>query len=279
MMMLSKREKKIRTAELIRRLSDEYQNILFADFYRVPADLMQRIRASLRGSAKILVSKRRIAEKALKDKKGFNNVGGLPRNLALIFTNENVFDIYSKISNMTTNVFARPGEIAESDIVIPKGPTDLMPGPVLNDLKAMGIPTKIKGGKVEIEEDTVVVKAGDLIPRHVAEVLRALKIAPIEVRLRIKAALDRDGVVYREDVLSTTEEEICRMVADASARAIVVAIELGELNERTANVLISRAYMNAINIAAEIGFITDKTAEMLLIKAIIRAKALSSYIS
>ncbi|MGB9631350.1 MAG: 50S ribosomal protein L10, partial [Candidatus Methanodesulfokora sp.] len=196
-----------------------------------------------------------------------------------IFTNENVFDIYSKISNMTTNVFARPGEIAESDIVIPKGPTDLMPGPVLNDLKAMGIPTKIKGGKVEIEEDTVVVKAGDLIPRHVAEVLRALKIAPIEVRLRIKAALDRDGVVYREDVLSTTEEEICRMVADASARAIVVAIELGELNERTANVLISRAYMNAINIAAEIGFITDKTAEMLLIKAIMRAKALSSYIS
>ncbi|MGC9103465.1 MAG: 50S ribosomal protein L10 [Candidatus Methanodesulfokora sp.] len=279
MMMLSKREKKIRTAELIRRLSDEYQNILFADFYRVPADLMQRIRASLRGSAKILVSKKRIAEKALKDKKGFNNIGGLPRNLALIFTNENVFDIYSKISNMTTNVFARPGEIAESDIVIPKGPTDLMPGPVLNDLKAMGIPTKIKGGKVEIEEDTVVVKAGDLIPRHVAEVLRALKIAPIEVRLRIKAALDRDGVVYREDVLSTTEEEICRMVADASARAIVVAIELGELNERTANVLISRAYMNAINIAAEIGFITDKTAEMLLIKAIMRAKALSSYIS
>ena len=279
MMVLSKKEKKIRTAELIRRLSSEYQNILFADFYRVPADLMQRIRASLRGSAKILVSKRRIAEKALKDKKGFDSIGELPRNLALIFTNESVFEIYSKVSGMTTKVFVRPGEVAESDIVIPKGPTDLMPGPVLNDLKAMGIPTKIKGGKVEIEEDTVVVKAGDLIPRHVAEVLRALKIAPREVKLRIKTALDKDGVVYKEDVLSTTEEEIYGMVADASARAIAIAIELGELNERTANVLISRAYMNAINLATEVGIITDKTAEMLLIKAIMRAKTLSSYVS
>lgn len=278
-MMLSKRERKIRTAELIRRLSDEYQNILFADFYRVPAELMQRIRSSLRGSARILVSKRRIAEKALKDRKGFDRIEELPRNLALIFTNESIFEIYSRISSMTTNVFVRPGEIAESDIIIPKGPTDLMPGPVLNDLKAMGIPTKIKGGKVEIEEDTVVVKAGDLIPRHVAEVLRALKIAPMEVRLRVKAAIDRDGVLYREDVLSTKEEDIYRMVADASARAIAVAIELGELSDRTVNVLVSRAYLNAINLAAEIGFITDKTAERLLIKAVMRAKTLSSYIS
>jgi large subunit ribosomal protein L10 len=279
MMILSKKEKKIRTAELIRKLSEEYQNVLFADFYRVPADLMQRIRASLRGSARILVSKRRIAEKALKDRKGFDGIGELPRNLALIFTNEDLFEIYSRISSMTTNVFVRPGEVAESDITIPKGPTDLMPGPVLNDLKAMGIPTKIKGGKVEIEEDTVVVKAGDLVPRHVAEVLRALKIAPMEVRLRIKAALDKDGVVYREEILSTTKEEIYKMVADASARAIAVAIELGELNDRTVNVLIPRAYMNAINLAAEIGFITDKTAEMLLIKAVMRAKALSSCVS
>jgi large subunit ribosomal protein L10 len=279
MMILSRKEKKIRAAELVRKLSEEYQNILFADFYRVPADLMQRIRASLRGSARILVSKRRIAEKALKDRKGFDNIRELPRNLALIFTNEGLFEIYSRVSSMTANVFVRPGEIAESDIIIPKGPTDLMPGPVLNDLKAMGIPTKIKGGKVEIEEDTAVVKAGDLIPRHVAEVLRALKIAPMEVRLRIKAALDEDGVVYREEVLSTTKEEMYKMVADASARAIAIAIELGELNDRTVNVLVPRAYMNAINLAAEIGLITDKTAEMLLIKAVMRAKALSSCIS
>jgi len=101
----------------------------------------------------------------------------------------------------------------------------------------------------------------------------------MEVRLRIKAALDKDGVVYGEEILSTTKEEIYKMVADASARAIAVAIELGELNDRTVNVLIPRAYMNAINIAAEIGFITDKTAEMLLIKAVMRAKALSSCVS
>ncbi len=276
------RARKAKMMERFAELVKEYPTIMFADFARVPANHFQHVRKELSPDIRFFVIKRRLVSKVAieMDRKGLDKLlKHMPLNLVVIFSKKDPFETYRLVTERKASVFLKPGDVAEDDVIIPKGPTDIAPGPILTDLRAMGIPTKIQGGKIAITENFTIAKKGETISPQVADLLRNLNIKPLKVGFRVTAAIDNEGLLYLPEVLSITREDIANMLAKAHAAALSVALEIGEINRYTVRPLTEKAVRNALNLALEIEWISDETIPYLIRKAATVAKALREKVS
>jgi len=281
MKLISKKALKAKQIERIKKLAKEYPVILFADFERVPANAFQRLRKELAPETKLVVVKKKLVPLAFKEvnRPGLQKLlEYVPNNLVIVFSKRSPTKIYRQLVENKINVFVKPNDIAQKDIVIPEGPTDLMPGPILTDLRALGVKTKIKGSKVWIDAEKLLVKAGERIDAAIADVLHKLGIKAMEVYIRPSAAVDADGILYLPEVLSMTSDKVEQMMKEALQNAFKLALELGEIDKSTVGVLMQKAYAHALSLATEIGWISPETLPELLKKAYIQAKLLQEKI-
>lgn len=273
------RQRKERMVQRIVENLREYPTVMFADFGRSPADYLQRLRKELAPDTKLMVVKKRLVPIAFSNadfRKGLNILlDHIPQRLMIIFSKEKPWRLYQKLRGMTTYVDILPGEVAKEDIVIPAGPTDLAPGPILTDLRALGIPTKIIGGKISISENFVIVKKGERVQSQIAEILRALGIKPVEVHLEITGAVDAEGIFWSPEVLAKTQEEILEELREAASAGVALAVEQGIVTDKTAELIMRRAVQRALALATEVGWVTPETANIIIQKAVMRARALS----
>lgn len=276
---------RLRKARLIERfieLAKDYPTIMLADFTRIPADHFQRVRKELAPDIKFFVIKKRLAQKAAErmDRKGIQELlKRTPTNLVAIFSKKDPFETYKLVTERKAEVFLKPGDVAEEDIVIPKGPTDIAPGPILTDLRAMGVPTKIQGGKIAISQDFTILKKGEVASSQVADLLRNLNLKPLKVEFKVTAAIDEDGLVYLPELLAITREDIIEMLAKAHMASLNLALELGEINRHTVKPLTQRAVARALALALEVRWLSDKTIPLLIRRAAVAAKVLKEKVS
>ncbi|MFU2191612.1 50S ribosomal protein L10, partial [Methanobacterium sp. MZD130B] len=148
----------------LKTLIESHPVVGMADLSDIPAPQLQKMRQSLRGSAKIKMSRKTLMDLALNDSEKTkvealtNHMDGQP---ALIFTEMNPFKLYKILEGSKTPAPARAGSISLNDIVVPKGDTGFMPGPILGELQKIGIPAKIEKGKIVITEDKTIVAEGE----------------------------------------------------------------------------------------------------------------------
>ncbi len=148
----------------LKTLIESHPVVGMADLSDIPAPQLQKMRQSLRGSAKIKMSRKTLMDLALNDSEKTkvealtNHMDGQP---ALIFTEMNPFKLYKILEGSKGS--ARAGSISLNDIVVPKGDTGFMPGPILGELQKIGIPAKIEKGKIVITEDKTIVAEGEEI--------------------------------------------------------------------------------------------------------------------
>ncbi|NJE77451.1 50S ribosomal protein L10, partial [Thermococcus sp. ES12] len=138
------------------------------------------------------------------------------------------------------------------DVVVPAGPTPLSPGPVVGEMQALGIPARIERGKVTIQKDTVVLKAGEIITPQLANILNKLGIEPLEVGLNLLAAYE-DGIIYTPEVLAIDEEEYINMLQQAYMHAFNLSVNIAYPTAQTIEAIIQKAFLNAKSVAVEAG--------------------------
>jgi large subunit ribosomal protein LP0 len=80
-------------------------------------------------------------------------------NVGFVFTNEDLKDIRSLILDNRVAAPARPGAVAPGDVYIPAGNTGMEPGKT-SFFQALGVPTKIARGTIEITADLKLIEAG-----------------------------------------------------------------------------------------------------------------------
>jgi large subunit ribosomal protein L10 len=249
-----------------------------ADLSDIPAPQLQKMRQSLRGSAKLKMSRKTLMDLALNDS-GKTNVKVLVDHMdgqpALIFTEMNPFKLYKILEGSKTPAPARAGSIAIDDIVVPKGDTGFMPGPILGELQKIGIPAKIEKGKIVITEDKTIVAEGDVISRDVAGMLTRLDIYPMEVGINLKAAYE-DETVYTSDVLFIDEDKTISDVQKAYTQALNLSVNAVVFNSVSTPVIISKAAGEALNLAFNAEVLTSKTTDLLLAKAYSQMLAVAS---
>ena len=242
------KEEKIKKVEEIKRLLEGYRVIGLIDMFKFPSKQLQEIRKNVRSEALLKMCKKSLLQIALEKANMKMLIELLPQQPALVFTNLEPFKFYKKISALKSPTFAKEGDIAESDIIVKAGSTNLLPGPVISELSRVGIPAGVEQGKIAIKKGVTVAKKGEKISKELASVLRKLGIQPITISLNI-VAIYENGNVYSKDILE------------------LVNIYPQKLSE---------AYNHALNLSINVCYPTKENIKFLLVKAFNNAKALES---
>lgn len=274
---------KIETVEELARLVCDHPVVAVAGFRGLPAAQFQGMRQALRGQAELKVAKNNLLllamEEAAGDVEGLADLEAHIEDQTVVIASDlDPFKLFRIILANKSKAPAKGGEVAEEDIVVPKGETPFPPGPIVGDLQQAGIPAAIEGGKVVVKQDKVLVEEGDSIPRDVAQALTRLDIHPVTVGLEFRAAL-QDGTVFLRDVLDVDLEAFRTDVHSAIARADNLAVELAYAAPRTVPLLLSKAQTGAVALAVEAGVLTEETAPTVLGRAQAGAQAIWAQLS
>jgi large subunit ribosomal protein L10 len=176
-----------------------YKYFIIADLFKIKSADLQALRKIFYDSLKFKVVKNSLFRVALKKVYEENTVKKLEPYLhkqnIFIFSNANPYEIYLQLEKNKIKTAAKPGDIAEEDIIIPAGNTGITPGPVMSKFSKLKIPTKVEEGAITVTKDTVVVKKGDKISSEVVELLNLLGIKPISVTLKLKYGFDGKNII------------------------------------------------------------------------------------
>ncbi len=248
----------------------------------IPGTQINNIRRSLRGSAKLIVSKNTLMAIALKNldskKKNLKELANfISDQSALILSNEDPFKLAKIVEKSRTNTVPKGGELAPDDIIVPAGETDFKPGPIVSDLQKVGIPAAIEKGKVVIKKDTLVVKKGEKINKELAQMLAKLDIRPIPVGLEIRAFYE-DEFIFKKDVLETDPEKILNDLKASAMNAFNLSLNIKYFTKQTVPIFIAQAYMDALSLGINIEYFTPDTIKHLLAKANLQAMAIKNKI-
>lgn len=240
------------------------------DLQNLPAQQLQKMRLTLKKkNVSIIMARKRLLKRALTESKKANieqlseKIKGMP---ALLFSKDNPFTLYSTIQKNKSEAPAKAGQISPRDIVVKAGPTSFAPGPIISELAAVGIKTKVEAGKLAVIADTVLVKEGQVINTKVAETLKRLDIRPMEIGLDLVAVWE-NGLVFQAKQLHIDEAEYGRNITQAAQWAINLALEAAYPTAATKELLLQKAFREAKAVALESNIINDVTRDELLAKA------------
>ncbi|AIF68883.1 50S ribosomal protein L10 [Palaeococcus pacificus DY20341] len=266
-------EWKKKEVEELANLIKSYPVIALVNVADVPAYPLSKMRETLKEQGVLRVSRNTLIDLAIK--KAAQDIGKpeleelakhIQGGAAILATNINPFKLYKFLQESKKPAPAKPGAVVNKDVVIPAGPTSLAPGPVVGEMQALGIPARIEKGKVSIQKETVVLKAGETITPQLANILNKLGIEPLEVGLELLAAYE-DGLVYGPDVLAIDEEQYIQMLQQAYMHAFNLSVNVAYPTKQTIEAIIQKAFMGAKNVAVEANYITKDTAGDILGKA------------
>lgn len=268
--------KKEAIVERVDGLARKYPVLAVTGLSKVRATQLMAVRKALRGHAEVLVVKNTLAILGLK-KAGIKNADQLLSHLtgqnALIFSTYDPFKLFLTLDKNKVYLPARAGDVAPEDIMVPAGNTGLPAGPILSEFREAGIQTKIEGGSIWVNRDSVAVKRGVTISPKLASLLSKLNIKPIKAGLSIALAYE-NGLIYAGELVAIDLEKYRQSLLQAYSSSRALAIVVGYVTKETAPEILASAYRQAVSVAVEAGFITPETAPRILAKAEAEASAL-----
>ena len=239
--------------------------VAVAEVSGIPAPQMQQMRASLRGSVVVLGSKNRLLAIAIKEAaKQRPGLEGLADKLhgqsVILATKNNPFKLFKALKAGASMAPLKANTLAPHDIVIPKGPTPFGPGPIVGELQKVGISAKIEAGKVVIAKESTPVKAGGLVSAELASMLAKLEIRPLELKIDLKAAFEKD-TLFLPEALAVDETVIMAQMGLAVRTANELSLQMAWITPQTADALLGRAYKQAIALVLEGGLEVDEAVK------------------
>ena len=259
----------------------QYKVVGIADIYKLPSSQYQEIKHKIKDKANIRVVKKRVLMKAFE-------LANMPEKAkevlessiitGLILSNENPFKLYKFTEKNKSLTFAKAGDIAPQDIIVPEGDTGLPPGPIIGELKAAGIKARIQGNSIVVQEDSLVVKKGEEINEQVANILMKLNIKPIEIGINISAMIE-EGIVYEKSILAVDEQQYFEDVVAAANQAFNLAYHADYPIKEVVELKVVEAAQNAFNLAYNADYVTKEVIDALLQKANTKAYAVASELS
>jgi large subunit ribosomal protein L10 len=183
-----------------------------------------------------------------------------------LFTDLNPFKLALLLEKGKVKTFAKAGDVAAMDVVIPSSNTGQPPGPVISQLNAVGLPTRIENGSVWISKDTLVVRRGEIINDRLAGVLSKLGIKAVELGISMRAVYD-NGLIITGNQLVVDVPATKKSVETSQQEAFALALEIGYASKDTIKPLLQRAHQKALALAVGAAIPTKETIGDLIRKA------------
>lgn len=262
--------KKDMVSEIVKDIM-ENPVVAVVDLHGIPAPQIQSMRADIREHAKLKMTKNNLMvlalEEAAKQKPGIEKLKeSVHGQCAIMATDMNPFKLCKKLESTMTPAAIKAGQLAPTDITVPKGPTPFGPGPMIGELQKIGLPAAIEAGKIAVKKDTTLVKAGEPVPPGVAAMLPKLNILPMTVGMDLRTVFE-DGTVYGKDVLAIPDDYYATMFATAAYNARALAIDISWTTKETIVPLVTKAFREAMGLSISAAIPTKENIKILLAKA------------
>lgn len=170
-------------------------------------------------------------------------------NVGFIFTNADLNKTRDVILAEKVAAPARAGAVAPADVYVPAGNTGMEPGKT-SFFQALGVPTKIARGTIEITTDLKLVEAGTKVGASEATLLNMLNISPFTYGMSISQVYD-GGQTFNPSVLDIKEDQL--FAALNSAIQTITTISLAANYPTLPSVMhtLINGYKNVVSVALE----------------------------
>jgi large subunit ribosomal protein L10 len=262
-------EEKIGEVEEIKELLKGYKSIGLASLQKVRAAQLQELKKSLAGKVYMRVLKNTLTKLAIEnmEKDDLKKLGEYLEGANLfLFTDLNPFKLALLLERGKVKTTAKSGDIAAMDVVIPEGSTGQPPGPIISQLNAVGLPTRIESGSVWVSKDTLVVRKGEPINERLAALLSKLGIKAVEAGLSMKAVLD-EGLIITGDLLKIDVEATRKSIEDSNSEALALTLSIAYPTSDNMNMLLQIAHKEAFALSLNAAVPTKETIADLIRKA------------
>ncbi len=248
-------EYKKKAVKELSQLISNSKTILVASIKNLPSSEFQEIGKKLRSKAIVKVPKKSLILRAIEESKNekLKEIEEeLKDSFAILFSDIDSYELAGELLKNKSPAKAKPGQIAEEDLIIPAGPTELTPGPAISELGALGIQIQIKAGKIEIAKEKLITKKGEAISQGACDILGKLDIKPFSVGYIPLSAFDNNSGVLYKNIEIDTEKAVSELL---------------------------ECYSKALPFAVNVGYATQETIKHILTKVAIQEKALLQKIS
>ncbi len=240
-------EKKKETVKELTNLIKGKRTILIVSIKSIPTSQFQEITKKLRGKAIVKVPKKNLIFHALEnsgDEKIKKIEEEIKDNVAILFSDMDCFELAAEIVRNKTPAKAKTGQEAPEDIEVPAGPTELVPGPAISELGALGIQIQIDKGKITIKEPKIIVEKGHKISSGAADIMNKLDIKPFSISLVPLVGYDsHEKKLYLN--IQIDKEKTIENLKEAFGKALPFAVDIGYVCDDTISFLIRKAGRDA----------------------------------
>jgi large subunit ribosomal protein L10 len=263
------------------KLLRQYRVIGVASLQKVRASQLQELKKKLQKDAYVRVIKNTLMKRAIENVEEKRELKKLEKYLTgsnvFLFTNMNPFKLALLLEKSKVRLIAKAGDVASFDVIVPAGNTGLPPGPIISQLNAVGLPTRIESGSVWITKDTLVARKGETISEKLASVLSKLGIKAVEAGLTLKAVYD-DGLLIEGEQLTLNIDETKKQFETAQTEAFKLSIGIAYPTKENIQILLQIAHTEAHALSIGAAIPTKETIKDLIRKAYLEMLSLSSRI-
>jgi large subunit ribosomal protein LP0 len=253
------RAQKAEYFEKIKDLVETYKSCFIVTVDNVGSQQMHLIRKSLRGDAVVLLGKNTMVRRALRqfaaDIPELDRLLPLVRgNMGFVFTNNDLKDIRERILANKVAAPARAGALAPLDVYVEAGNTGMDPSKT-SFFQALGVPTKIARGTIEIVSQVHLVKAGTKVGASEATLLNMLNISPFTYGMKVVNVYD-NGQVFGPEVLDITDDVLIGHFMSAVRNVACISLAANYPTIVSVMHSVINAYKNllAVSVATEYTF-------------------------
>jgi large subunit ribosomal protein L10 len=258
---------KTKEVEEITNLIKGYSIIGIASLQKVRAAQLQEFKRNLADKVYMRVLKNTLMRLAIENCKERPDLKKLEEHVkgsnVFMFTNLNPFKLSLILERGKVKTTAKSGDIAAFDVVVPAGNTGQPPGPIISQLNAVGLPTRIESGSVWINKDTLVARKGEQINERLASVLSKLGIKPVETGLALTVAFD-DGLIVTQEQLKLDIDGTKHEVESAYSESFALSLSISYPTEENMVTLLQLAHKEACALSVGAAIPTKETVGDLL---------------
>ena len=170
-------------------------------------------------------------------------------NVGFVFTNGDLKETREKILSNRVAAPARAGAVAPGDVYVPAGNTGMEPGKT-SFFQALGVPTKIARGTIEITSDLKLVSSGTKVGASEATLLNMLNISPFTYGMSIAQIYDQ-GQTFASDVLDIEESQLLKAFSTAITTIATISLAINFPTLPSVMHSVVNSYKNLISVALE----------------------------
>ena len=251
---------KVDYLQRVQELAKTYKRIFLVNIDNVTSDQMHQVRKAVRGQATILLGKNTLIRKALRE--CLDEVPEIEPllplikgNVGLVFTNsQDLKDVRDKVTSFRVAAPAKTGVTSTADVVIPPGPTSILPEKT-SFFQALGISTKLVKGCIEITAEAHILKKGQVVNASQVEFLSIMGILPFSYGITVLSVYD-NGSIFESSMLDISEADLIQHVCAAIKDLAAISLATHLPSVAAVPHLLANAFKDllAVGLATEVSF-------------------------